>query len=142
MKSLLLFLIVPFSMAAQPKKTNTIEIEGVSFSEVANALMDAGFTLEKVDSNFQTIRTDFKEGSGKTKWMKVRYNARVKDSNVILTGEWYNSMFMGSKIIGQEGTLENSVFKIENASVNPKNCFKDMNTFALAFGKPVKYFTR
>ncbi|MDQ6609581.1 MAG: hypothetical protein M3Y85_07150 [Bacteroidota bacterium] len=99
-----------------PKKVNTIEVSGVTFKEVANALLEDGFTFEKIDSNFLTIKTDFKEGAGKNKWMKLRLFTRVKDSTVFITGEWYNSLFIGGKILGVDQTIENSTYKIEYTS--------------------------
>lgn len=145
MRLLFIFLLIStlsYSQSKPPKKANTIEVSGVTFKEVANGLMDAGYTLEKVDSNFLTIKTDFKQGTGKTKWMKMRFHVRVKDSTAIITGDWYNDMLVGSDFLGREFNLDNLIDKIENASVNPKNCFNDMNAFALSFNKPVQYFIR
>jgi hypothetical protein len=138
----LLFILLPFLGQSQdkiPKKTNTIEIVGVSFKEVANALLDAGFTFEKIDSNFLTIKTDFKEGTGKNKWMKLRLMTRVKDSTLFITGEWYNTMLIGGKLFGVEQTIENSTYKIEYTNGNPKNCFLEMNEFANSFNKEKVY---
>src|SRR5829696_8128665 len=121
-----IFLLLPvfgFSQDKIPKKANSIEVNSISFKELANGLLDAGYTFDKIDSNFQTIRTDFKEGSGKNKWMKLRLSTRMKDSVAIITGEWYNSMVIGSKLLGQEQTIENSTYKIECTYGNPKNCF-------------------
>lgn len=139
------FLLLPIFAISQekiPKKTNTIEVKGISFNEAANGLLDAGYIFEKIDSNFNTIKTEFKEGMGKNKWMKLRILVRIKDSTAIVTGEWYNTMFIGGKILGVDQTIENSTFKIENTSGNPKNCFAEMNVFALSFRKSVQYFTR
>ena len=140
-----IFLLLPFWGVSQneiPKKANTIELQGVFFKEIANGLLDAGYTFEKVDSNFYTIRTEFKNGTGKNKWMKCRLLIRVKDSTAIISGEWYNSMFIGSKILGQEQTIENSTYKIEYTSGNSKNSFVDMKTFAEFFKRPIRYLTK
>lgn len=138
----LFFPIASLSQQAIPKKTNTIEVKGVSFREVANSLLDAGYTLEKTDSNFQTIKTDFKDGTGKNKWMKLRLITRIKDSTAIITGEWYNAMFIGGKLLGVEQTIENSTYKIEYTSGNPKNCFIEMNAFAISFKKEITYLVK
>lgn len=144
MKLLFTLLILPALVLGQkpPKKTNTIEVQGVTFRQMAASLMDAGYYIEKADSNFQTIRTEFKTGTGKNKNMKMRLMVRIKDSTAIITGDWYNTMFVGSKILGVENSVENSTFRIENASVNPKNCFNEMNAFALSLNKPVTYSTK
>lgn len=137
-----LFLLIPlfsFSQKEIPKKANTITIVGVVFKEAANSLLDAGYTFEKVDSNFQTIKTEFKEGTGKNKWMRLRLYVRIKDSSAIVTGEWYNTLFIGSKLLGIEQTVENSTSKIEYTIGNPKACFNEMKEFALSLKKPVEY---
>jgi len=140
-----IFLLLPvfgFSQDKIPKKANSIEVNSISFKELANGLLDAGYTFDKIDSNFQTIRTDFKEGSGKNKWMKLRLLTRMKDSVAIITGEWYNSMVIGSKLLGQEQTIENSTYKIECTYGNPKNCFLEMKALAESFRKPTSYYVR
>ena len=140
-----IFLLFPlFALSQQkiPKKTNTIEVKGVSFKEVANSLLDAGYAFEKTDSNFQTIKTEFKDGVGKNKWMKLRLMTRVKDSTATITGEWYNTMFIGAKLLGVDQTIENSTYKIEYTSGNPKNCFLEMNAFANSFKKAITYLVK
>jgi len=140
-----IFLFLPFFGFSQNKtlkKANSIEINSVSFKEVANGLLDAGYTFDKIDSNFHTIRTDFKEGAGKNKWMKLRLLVRMKDSVAIVTGEWYNSMFIGGTLLGQQQMIENSTYKIEYTNGNAKNCFLEMKVFAESFKKPTNYFIR
>ena len=141
----LLFLLLPLFGISQekiPKKTNTIEVSGVTFREVATALLDAGYTFNKVDSNFRTIQTDFKEGTGKNNWMRLRISTRMKDSTVYIRGDWYNSLFIGGKLLGVEQTIENSTYKVEYTSGNPKNCFLEMNVFATSLKRPINYTTK
>jgi hypothetical protein len=137
-----IFLLLPLFGISQvkiPNKTNEIIVSGVTFKEVANGLLDAGFSIEKVDSNFNTIKTEFIEGSGKTKYLKLRLMIRVKDSTAIITGEWYNPLVIGSKLLGTELTIENSTYKIEYTSGSPKQCFLEMNKYANYFKKPITY---
>ena len=104
---------------------------------------EINFTFDKIDSNYQTIKTDFKEGAGKNKWMKLRLNVRVKDSVATFYGDWYNTMFIGTNLLGvQQSTLENSIEKIEYKSVNPKNCFLEMNELAISFNKNIVYLIK
>lgn len=116
---------------AQSKGDNTIIVGGVDFATVCSALLDAGFAIEKKDSDLQTAKTELKAGSGKNKWMKLLFNARVKDSTLYLTGQWYNTL--------SGGPVESEVQPIANTFGNPKSCFKEMNAFALSFGKPITY---
>jgi hypothetical protein len=142
----LFFLFIPLTAISQekiPKKSNTIEVSGVTFKEVVNTLLDFGYTFDKIDSNYQTIKTDFKQGAGKNKWMKLRILVRVKDSIASFSGDWYNTIFMGTTIGGvRQSTLENSVERIEYRSVNPKNCFLEMNEIAISFKKSVIYLIK
>jgi len=43
------------------------------------------------------------------------------------------------KLLGVDQTIENSTNKIEYTSVNPKNCFLEMNEFATIFKKEKVY---
>lgn len=137
----LLFILIPFISFSQkiPKHTNTIKIHDVTFQEVANKLLDAGYTFDKIDSNYKTVKTDFKDGTGKNKNMKIRLMLRIKDSSAIITGEWYGTSFIGNKLFGQEQTAENSTFRIENTWGANKNSFDEMKAFAESFNKPVEY---
>jgi hypothetical protein len=52
-------------------------------------------------------------------------------------------MFMGTNLGNvRQSTIENSVYKIENKSVNPRNCFLEMNEIAISFKKSVTYLTK
>ena len=143
LKYLLLFLpLFGKTQEKLPKKANTIELYGASFTQIANGLLDAGYTFDKIDSNFQTIKTEFKDGSGKNKWMKMRLYVRMKDSTAFINGEWYNTLVIGHKLLGQEQTIENSTSKIEYSTGNSKSCFIEMKIFAESFQKPLNYISR
>ncbi|MDP4265180.1 MAG: hypothetical protein Q8941_21820 [Bacteroidota bacterium] len=118
-----------------------IAIAGITFKQAATSLLDAGFNLEKIDSNFQTIKTEFKEQSGKLKWLKIRLYVRIKDSTALITGEFLNTVNIGGKLLGTEITPENSTFKIKYSWGNEKDCFIEMDKFARSLGKPVEYST-
>lgn len=139
MRLLLTFAFLPFFALGQTKNDNTISVKGVGFIEVANKVLDFGYIVAKIDSNLNTINTEFKEGKGKNKWMQLKLNIRVKDSTAIITGQWVNSLFLGSKLLGREQTLENSVSKIEYTIGNPKHLFLEMAEFAQSFNKPITY---
>lgn len=139
MKILFISLLCCSMCNGQQKKDNTITIKGVTFFEAVERLMDAGFTIEKSDSVFKTIRTDWKTGKGKTEWMKERYLIRIKDSTAFLTGHWYNTMFVGIPVFGRTDTPETAADQIEYTWGNNKACFRDMQDFALSFKKPVQY---
>lgn len=132
-----LIVIIPLFSQAQPKKTNTITVTGVTFNETVNKLLDAGFIIEKSDSTFKTIKTEYKTGAGSNKWMKLSLNIRVKDSIAYITGKWYNTLMLNA--FDKFTTIDNEAMAIANTYGNPKACFKEMDVFALSFKKPVEY---
>lgn len=93
--------------------------------QVCNALLDAGYTVEKKDNELQTAKTGFKDGTGKAKLCKLRLLVRVKDSTATITGHYYNVL------------LNNLEYIVYNKESGP--CFDEMNSFALSFGKEVSY---
>lgn len=107
-----------------PKGTNTIKITGVGFREIAVKLIDSGFTFEKIDSNFQTLRTEYNEVNR----YLIKYDIRVKDSVATIKGWW---------------TSSNIIFDIEYQKFFPdRNIFAIAKDFALSFGKPVEYLKK
>jgi len=142
MKTLFYLLIIfPISQQshAQVKGDKTIRVQDVGFTQVCNALLDAGFIIDKKDDDLQTVKTEFKDGTGNNKWMKLLLTVRLKDSVAIITGSWYNSTVIGTKLLGQEQTIENNTAKIEYTNGNPKRCFNEMKAFALSLGKQITY---
>ncbi|MBK7289187.1 MAG: hypothetical protein IPI78_02440 [Chitinophagaceae bacterium] len=143
MKSILIVILLSplicFSQGNIEKGVNTIHVADVSFNQVVDRLLDAGYYIEKIDSNFQTIKTEFKNGGVKNKLNKFRLFIRVKDSLAIITGQFYNTYLLGTKLFGVEQTIENSTNPIANKSGNQKSCFNEMNTFAMSFNKPTTY---
>jgi len=57
----------------------------VSFNQVANALLDAGYLIDKKDNDLQTLKTEAKQFP---KYWDAKYviNIRVKDSVAYITG--------------------------------------------------------
>jgi hypothetical protein len=51
-------------------------------------------------------------------------------------------MFIGATILTVRQSLENSIEKIEYKSVNPKNCFLEMNEIAISFKKSITYLEK
>lgn len=118
---LIFILLVSSTCFAQPKGTNVIKITGVAFREVAQRLVDSGFFFQKIDSNYQILRTEFKEVNR----YNVSYEVRVKDSVATITGLWESG---------------NITFDIKNVKFSVyRDTFADLNKFALSFNKPVEY---
>ena len=91
-----LFLILSLAIAAngmaQVKGDNTILVSGVTFKQVVNALLDEGFKIEKIDSNYNTVRTEWKEHVKYS--FNYYFDIRVKDSTASITGQSKSSNFL------------------------------------------------
>lgn len=116
-----------FAEAQIPKGANVIKIKDASFKEIATALLDAGYSFYKIDSNYQTLRTELKYI--KDYLIQIRLEVRVKDSTAFLKGAWESPASSGLLMI------ENQKWK--SAQIT----FGEMNRFALSFNKPVEYTT-
>ena len=71
---------------AQSKGDNTIIVKDIVLKEAVNHLLDKGFSIDKIDSNFQTFTTGRKfDGGyfGGTYW----FDLRIKDSDLIIKGK-------------------------------------------------------
>lgn len=121
-----------------PKGTNTIKVNGVTFRQVADGLLDAGYSFEKIDSNFQTIKTEFRQ-SKSVSTMQIALYARVKDSSLIITGKGFMPGLEGGYLLGKQLTKEDATMDIKYTSGNYKKLFNEMNAFAKSFNKPVEY---
>lgn len=126
MKTLLLFclLIITSAAQAQNKGDNTILVKGVTFDQVVNTLLDQGFKIDKIDKDFKTVRTEFKEPNPKYSY-KVSYDIRVKDDVAIITGETITS---------------NMKFEIKNGKSGlDKLAFESMSNFAKSLNGGMSY---
>jgi hypothetical protein len=137
---LIILLFFPVALFGQviPKGCDLIKVSGVSFKQVANALLDAGYSFEKIDSNFQTIKTDFKQ-SKSAKDLSLSLYVRVKDSSASITGKGYQRGVAGSYSVGKQRTMDDATFIIKNASGKYKKTFAEVNSFALSFNTLVEY---
>lgn len=134
-----LFLIFTFNTFSQiPPKAKTIVVKGVSFNEVCNKLLDSGYSIDKKDTELQTVRTE--ERQYPKYWnAKYRINVRVKDSIAIFSGTF----------TGADGGL----FKDEPVYYHTNNKGKQypksligypfliINDLVKSFNKPIEYKT-
>lgn len=123
-----------------PKKCSVIKVTPVSFRHAVNSLLDLGYSIEKIDSNFLTVRTEPKNYS-KTKGGMVQIEIRVKDSSVIITG------YCGLRNIDFEKKESNFFdgkyyYKVENRGMKgslSKEAFDVMNEFAKGLSGKIEY---
>jgi len=132
----------PFFLFSQtiPKEANIIIVKPVGFTELCNALLDSGYTIDKKDNELQTART---EPRHYPKLWNATYivNIRVKDSIAYISGT-------------VTAPPEGGLFKNEplfyqtkgNGKIAPKSLFTVpfmlLNNLALAFNREVSYTTR
>lgn len=80
-----LFLFVYLPVFSQQKGDKTIIVKGVSFMEVCTNLLDKGYSIDKKDTELQTVKTEEKQYP-KFWNAKYRINVRVKDSVAYISG--------------------------------------------------------
>lgn len=83
---LIIFQVFPNYSYSQSKGDNSIVVKGVGFKDAVTLLLDKGFSIEKIDSNFQTFTTGkkFDGGSfGGYYW----FDLRIKGSDLIIKGK-------------------------------------------------------
>lgn len=122
-----------------PKNTTTIIVKGVAFDKVVNCLLDSGFVIDKIDKEYQTLKTEYRKLC-KDCIPEILFNVRVKDSVVTISGKWRSDLNLFGAAETQTGKENAYVFEIKNEKNKvPKEAFKAMNKFALALKGEVQY---
>lgn len=121
-----------------PKKANTIIVQGTTFEQVANLLMDKGYMIDKSDAAMQTILT--KEKVGKNN-IYITLFVRIKDSAAIIKGTCTNKIAFHSGMVTLEASEDEIAYRSLEMSLW-KMAFRRMNDLALSFGKPVEYLVQ
>lgn len=137
MKTLILLLLAPVILSAQaPKKCSEIIVKNVTLKAVVNNLLDHGYVIEKIDSNYGTIRTEPKNYSQKVGGM-VSFDIRVKDNQAHITGfcGLSPSDFIPRGRSFFAGSIENRGMKGSLL----KESFEAMDGFALSFNAEIVY---
>jgi len=153
MKYLLLFFLFPLCAKSQtiPPKANVIIVKNVSFLEMCNSLLDAGYGIEKKDPELQIVQTEpirypkYYNGAYKIK-------IRIKDSTAYVSGIYqcpyetqFTSLLLGTNI--QPGKWDNKdrIFHHTNKKGQtltksiPGYPFLLMNDFAESLNKTIEY---
>ena len=122
-----------------PKNATTIIVKGVAFNNIVNCLLDSGFVVDKMDKEYQTLKTEYKKLC-KDCIPEILFNVRVKDSIATITGNWRSTVNLFGFAESQNDKDIALVFEIKNEkSKVPKEVFKAMNKFALALKGEVQY---
>jgi hypothetical protein len=131
---LLIIFLLPVMAFAQtpPKKASRIIVEGVSFDQVVNEILDKGWKIEKSDKAIGTIKTEkislFKSDNG-----YLIINIRVKDSIATISGV---CGFVG-QTYGDNGNTEVANKGMKGSII--KESFSRMNDLALELSNRIKY---
>src|SRR5665647_306091 len=125
MKKILILLLLPCFAIAQNKNDNTIIAKGVTFKQVVNTLLDADYRIDKIDSNYYTIKTEYKKLCTEC-LPEIMFDIRVKDSAATIRGKWRSSG--GIIAIGLTREDKFFYFNIMNEKGKvPKICFNEMD---------------
>jgi hypothetical protein len=140
MGRILLIPVFLFGLAyAQEKNDNTIIVKGVSFEQVVNALLDSGYHIEKMDKEYRTIKTEYRELCDNC-LPQLYFDIRVKDSTATISGKWRSNL---NGIFGLKTERDNNsayIFPIKNEKDKvPKKCFNKMNDFAKSLNGQITY---
>lgn len=123
-----------------PKLANTIIVKGVSFDKVVNTLLDSGYKADKIDKDFQTVKTEWR-ALCPTCAPEICINVRVKDSMATVTGQWRSSA--GILLFAKRSQSQNEhalVFPVQNEkSKVPRKAFEVMDIYAKALNGEITY---
>ncbi len=122
---------------AQNKKDNIIVAHGADFKNAVNILLDGGYTIEEIDSKYETVRTEYK-ALCRDCVPEIMLDIRVKQNNAIVKGKWRsNGGIIGQTLSGNSDTMYFD--KMHEKSKVPKMCFNEMNRIAMLLSKNVDY---
>ncbi len=128
-KLIVIMCLAGLSASAQPKKgDNVILMSGVSYSQVINKMLDAGYDIEKSDSIYKTARTNWKNcpmENGKPSMVYLSIGVRVKDTVTMITGRWYSQM---SNMDGNPKPAD--IYNLEYGGGAKKLLFNELDKFA------------
>jgi hypothetical protein len=140
-KILIIVMLLPIFVIGQtpPKGTNTITITDIGFNQIASALLDSGFVIDKSDRDLGYIKTEYKPLCSKCV-PQIYLNVRIKDSIATLTGGWRSNVNIFALNSNKD---QYYLFPIQQEkSKVPRKCFEYMDGFAKAFDRPISYSKR
>lgn len=144
MKYLLSFLFLPILTFSQTKHDNQIIIHGATIKQAVNVFMDARFQIDKYDTAMGFAYTKpFQKNSDI--WI---FNARVKDSVLILTGKLRSSVSFSKLLFNDrqnaidesENYLPVEFRGMENSPL--MKSWNQMDSIAKSFDLPVTYIKK
>lgn len=122
-----------------PKNANVIVVKGVTFEKVVNSLLDSGFVIEKIDKEYQTLKTEYKKLC-KDCIPEIQFYVRVKDSVLTITGKWRSDLNIFGGFDTNKSKDEALIFEIKNEKNKvPRESFKAMNKFAISLKGEIQY---
>jgi hypothetical protein len=137
MKILLLLLFIPLISFSQNKNDNVIIAQKVFLKQVVDTLLDHGYLIDRIDSNYNTLKTDYKKLCSDCV-PEIMFNVRIKDSTAYISGKWRsNGGLFGNVLSGNNDYI---YFDIMNEkSKVPKHCFLEMDKIAKLLSSNVTY---
>lgn len=140
MKKLLLIagLLISLNGMSQKNKENTIIAAGVTFRQAVNVLLDNGYIIDKLDSNFYTIKTEYKKFCPDC-LPQILLNIRIKDTFAVIKGTWKSDGgILAKALVGHD--VDEMFFDVMNEKGKvPQMCFKEMDRIAKLLSSNVTY---
>lgn len=142
MKLYIIALLLPSISVAQeiPKHTNAISVKSVSFNDIALALTEAGYFIDKKDSALGTIITLPKQNIRvSSNNGNVIIQVRIKDSTAIITGQYNWNVEAKTGFLNNDFRTYETIEKRGMKGSLFLQAFNRLNDFALSFKKEVTY---
>lgn len=148
MRILFILMLLPIVAISQkvnpiaPKGANTIIVKGVSFNRVVGILLDSGYRFEKIDKDFQTVKTEYANVCPNCV-PQVSYDILVKDSVLTLSGVWRSDGGILGEVLGGNKRGDYMYFNIQNIKGKVDQIlFKALLNLAESFGGIMEFETR
>ncbi len=132
-----LILFLPLLCISQNRNDNLIVSKGIGFNQIVEILLDNGYNIDKIDSNYKTLKTEYKKLCSDC-IPEIMLEVRVKDSIAFMKGKWRsNGGLIGNVLSGNNDYM---YFDIMNEKQKvPKQCFSEMDKIAKLFSNDITY---
>ena len=144
MKLIIVFTLIIISSITHaqniPKGTKTIIVKNTSFKQIVNRLRDNGYSIKKLDSNLQTVRTGFLDYNSKSGLLGLSISVHVKDSMAFISGLWYSyKRFSDGLLTSNHAPRRGDIFQVRYSFGDYKETFLRMNKFAQSLKEEIIY---
>jgi hypothetical protein len=137
MKYIILLLMLPCAVFAQPKGATVIVVKHTTFPDGVRQLISKGFIIDRLDSTYKVVST--KPRLAKKSASDITLQLNERDSSLYITGVMNMKMSVNVGMFTRGGDNSTAIqFKGMKGS-EMKLCWQAMDDFAKSFGREVEY---